>query len=58
MQKAALDPRIKGIAIEVGPLGVGWAKLQEIRRYLTLFRQSGKFTMAYMKVGVGLMLSR
>jgi protease-4 len=30
---------------------VGWAKLQEIRRYVELFRQSGKFSMAYMKIG-------
>ncbi|KAG1677042.1 hypothetical protein FOA52_001212 [Chlamydomonas sp. UWO 241] len=50
LQKAALDPRIKGVAIEVGPLGTGWAKLQELRRHITYFRESGKFTMAYMKV--------
>lgn len=49
LQKAALDPRIKGLAIEIGPLAIGWAKVQEIRRYLSYFRQSGKFTMVYMK---------
>ena len=49
LQKAALDPRIKGIAIEIGPLAIGWAKAQEIRRHLTYFRQSGKFTVVYMK---------
>eukprot|EP00195_Chlamydomonas_chlamydogama_P015757 CAMPEP_0202909918 /NCGR_PEP_ID=MMETSP1392-20130828/50619_1 /ASSEMBLY_ACC=CAM_ASM_000868 /TAXON_ID=225041 /ORGANISM="Chlamydomonas chlamydogama, Strain SAG 11-48b" /LENGTH=725 /DNA_ID=CAMNT_0049599831 /DNA_START=187 /DNA_END=2361 /DNA_ORIENTATION=- len=49
LQKAALDPRIKGVAIEVGPLAAGWGKVQEIRRYLSYFRQSGKFTIAYMK---------
>eukprot|EP00798_Chlamydomonas_sp_ICE-L_P004080 gene4080-14177_t len=48
MRKAAVDPRIKGICIEIGPLGVGWAKLQEIRRYIKYFRESGKFTVAYM----------
>lgn len=32
LQRAALDPRVKGLAIEVGPLAVGYAKLQEIRR--------------------------
>jgi protease-4 len=46
-----LDPRIKGLAIEIGPLAAGWAKVQEIRRYLDLFRKSGKFTVVYMKQG-------
>jgi len=31
-------------------LQIGWAKLQELRRYIKLFRDSGKFTIAYMKV--------
>ncbi|GAX84081.1 hypothetical protein CEUSTIGMA_g11505.t1 [Chlamydomonas eustigma] len=51
LQKAALDPRVKGLAVEIGPLQVGWAKVQEIRRYLKYFRQSGKFMIAYMKLG-------
>lgn len=34
LQKAALDPRIKGLAIEIGPLAVGYAKLQELRRWV------------------------
>ena len=46
-----MDPRIKGLAIEIGPLAAGWAKVQEIRRYLDLFRKSGKFTVVYMKQG-------
>ncbi|GFH21945.1 uncharacterized protein HaLaN_19335, partial [Haematococcus lacustris] len=49
LRKAALDPRVSGLAIEVGPLGVGYAKLQEIRRYISYFKASGKFTVAYMK---------
>ena len=49
LQKAALDPRIKGIAVEIGPLACGWAKAQEIRRHLNYFRSSGKFTVCYMK---------
>lgn len=32
LQRAALDPRVSGLAIEVGPLSVGYAKLQELRR--------------------------
>jgi len=51
LHKAALDPRVTGLAIEVAPLALGYAKLQEIRRYITLFRQSGKFTVAFMKQG-------
>ncbi|KAL6747559.1 peptidase family S49-domain-containing protein [Haematococcus lacustris] len=49
LRKAALDPRVSGLAIEVGPLGVGYAKLQEIRRYISYFKASGKFSVAYMK---------
>ncbi|MEW5297773.1 MAG: hypothetical protein WDW36_000957 [Sanguina aurantia] len=51
LQKAALDPRVKGLCVEIGPLAVGWGKLQEIRRYLAYFRASGKYTIAYMKLG-------
>eukprot|EP00879_Flechtneria_rotunda_P016300 GHRR01017055.1.p1 GENE.GHRR01017055.1~~GHRR01017055.1.p1 ORF type:complete len:674 (+),score=260.41 GHRR01017055.1:690-2711(+) len=50
LEKAAVDPRIKGIAVELSPLAIGWAKVQEIRRYIKLFRDSGKFTVCYMKV--------
>eukprot|EP00775_Hariotina_reticulata_P006975 gene6975-7190_t len=50
LEKAAVDPRVVGIAVEISPLAIGWAKLQELRRYVKLFRDSGKFTIAYMKV--------
>jgi protease-4 len=36
LQKAALDPRVAGIAIEIEPLAVGYAKLMEIRRWVEL----------------------
>ncbi|KAF6255484.1 peptidase family S49-domain-containing protein [Scenedesmus sp. NREL 46B-D3] len=49
LEKAAVDPRVKGIAVEINPLAIGWAKVQELRRYIKLFRDSGKFTIAYMK---------
>jgi hypothetical protein len=29
---------------------IGWAKLQELRRYIELFRASGKFTVCWMKI--------
>lgn len=34
LHKAALDPRVTGLAIEVAPLALGYAKLQEIRRWV------------------------
>eukprot|EP00882_Tetradesmus_deserticola_P001055 GHRQ01001141.1.p1 GENE.GHRQ01001141.1~~GHRQ01001141.1.p1 ORF type:complete len:653 (+),score=373.33 GHRQ01001141.1:173-1960(+) len=49
LEKAAVDPRVKGIAVEINPLAIGWAKVQELRRYVKLFRDSGKFSIAYMK---------
>lgn len=51
LEKAALDPRVKGIAVEIGPLSCGWAKAQEVRRYLSHFRSSGKFSICFMKQG-------
>lgn len=49
LEKAALDPRVAGVAVEIGPLAVGWGKLQELRRAVELFRRSGKFSVAWMK---------
>ncbi|GIL78352.1 hypothetical protein Vretimale_7700 [Volvox reticuliferus] len=51
LQKAALDPRIQGVAIEIGPLGIGWGKVQEIKRHIDYFRSSGKYVIAWMKQG-------
>ncbi len=49
LQKAAVDPRISGLVVKIDPLQCGWAKLQEIRRHVELFKQSGKWTIAYME---------
>ncbi len=49
LQKAAVDPRITGLVVKIDPLQCGWAKLQEIRRHIELFKQSGKWTVAYME---------
>jgi len=46
----AYDPRIKGIFIELGPVQCGYAKLQEARRMMSLFRQSGKEIIGYAEV--------
>ena len=34
--------------VQMSPLSAGWAKVQEIRRHLAFFRESGKYTMVYM----------
>ena len=49
LQKAAVDPRITGLVVKIDPLSCGWAKLQEIRRHVELFKESGKWAIAYME---------
>jgi hypothetical protein len=50
LEKAALDPRISGIAVEIGPLSCGYARIEELRRAIARFRESGKYTIAWMKI--------
>jgi protease-4 len=40
---------VRGIVLNVELLSVGWAKVQEIRKYLAFFRESGKDTIAYLE---------
>ena len=48
LDKAAEDPKIKGVLIENGMLPSGWATTEEIRDALKKFREeSGKFVLAY-----------
>jgi len=48
IKKAADDPNIKGISIEITPpVAVGFATLAEIRMALENFKNSGKFVYAY-----------
>jgi len=51
LANAAKDPRVAGIYVTITPLAIGWAKVQELRRYIDLFRQSGKFAVSYMYTG-------
>ncbi|EIE22855.1 protease IV with duplicated peptidase family U7 domain-containing protein [Coccomyxa subellipsoidea C-169] len=51
LKKAAYDPRVSGVLFKISPLSAGWAKLQEIRQYIDFFRQSGKYSIAYMAAG-------
>ncbi|CAN0916905.1 Serine protease SPPA, chloroplastic [Linum grandiflorum] len=46
--KAANDPRISGILLKFSSINCGWAKLDEIRRHILEFRNSGKFVVGYM----------
>jgi protease-4 len=39
--KAANDPRVAGVFLSIEPLNCGWGKLDEIRRHLEYYKQSG-----------------
>ncbi|KGN63762.2 hypothetical protein Csa_013861 [Cucumis sativus] len=45
--KAAYDPRISGIYLQIEALNCGWGKVEEIRRHILDFKKSGKFVVAY-----------
>ncbi len=47
LKKAAADKRIKGVLLELEPLAIGYAKVEELRDALTEFKKSGKFVIAY-----------
>jgi protease-4 len=42
MEKAAADVRIDGIWLKLAPMDVSWATLQEVRKALETFKESGK----------------
>jgi protease-4 len=47
LEKAAHDPRVKGVLLELEPLSVGFAKVEELRDALVEFKKSGKWVVAY-----------
>eukprot|EP00250_Pteridium_aquilinum_P028242 c36833_g1_i1 orf=173-2296(-) len=51
LMKAAYDPRIAGVYLQIEPLDCGWAKIEEIRRHVLFYKKSGKFIVSYMTVG-------
>eukprot|EP00892_Ulva_mutabilis_P012513 jgi/Ulvmu1/9634/UM054_0066.1 len=51
LRKAAYDPRVAGLYLNIDLLDAGWAKIQEIRTHIEFFKASGKPTVAYMKRG-------
>jgi protease IV len=49
LESAAKDSKVKGLMLETGGAGLGWAKAQEIRAALVEFRKSNKPVFAYMR---------
>lgn len=48
--KAAYDPRISGVYLQIEPLNCGWAKVEEIRRHIQNFQKSGKPIVAHVPI--------
>ena len=51
LRKAKADKRVGAVLLDVGMLGGGWAKSDEIREAVADFRKSGKPIYAYMEFG-------
>src|SRR5829696_7542786 len=51
LRKAKADKRVGAVLLDVGMLGTGWAKADEIRDAVADFRKSGKPIYAYMEFG-------
>jgi protease-4 len=49
LRRAAADSRIKAVIFEPQGVGIGWARMQELRADLEQFRKSGKPLYAYLK---------
>ncbi len=47
IKAAAIDPNISGIFLELSSLGTSTANVEEIRKELIKFRESGKFVISY-----------
>jgi protease-4 len=51
LRKAKADKRVGAVLLDVGMLGTGWGKADEIRDAVAEFRKSGKPIYAYMEFG-------
>jgi protease IV len=51
LRKAKTDKRVSAVILDIGMLGGGWAKADEIREAIADFRKSGKPIYAYMEFG-------
>lgn len=47
LDAAAVDPRIRGLVVNINPSGMGFGQLQELRDALLAFKKSGKSTLAW-----------
>jgi len=54
LRRAADDDRVAGVFLEVGPLGGGYGKAQEVRAALQRFRRSEKPVIALLEVATNL----
>jgi len=52
IKMAALDERIKGIVMNVGFVGMGFAKINELQDLILEYKKSGKRIIAYLKIGL------
>jgi len=50
LSKAERDARITGLVLRIRELGIGWAKVQELRGALERLAAAGKQTVAYLEV--------
>ncbi len=51
IRMAGLDDRIEGIVMRINVLGMGYGKVQELRRALERFKESGKKVVSYIDLG-------
>ena len=51
LRKAKADKRVGAVLLDVGMVGAGWAKAEEIRDAVKEFRKSGKPIYSYMEFG-------
>jgi protease IV len=49
LDRAARDPKMKGVVVRVGALEGGWGKVQELRDAIARFRTSGKPVYAHLE---------
>lgn len=49
--RAAEDPRITGLVLDIRAADMGWAKLEELRAAVAAFGQRGKPSVAYLEAG-------
>ena len=47
IERAASDPKVEGILLQLGPSNLGWAQAEEMRDVLAAFRAKGKWIVAF-----------